>query len=50
MVGDTLYTVSELGLEASDLVTLTDRAWVSFGTPQPPPVAVPEGEVSPPGS
>ena len=48
VVGDTLYTVSELGLEASDLVTLTDRAWVSFGTPQPPPVGVPEGEGSPP--
>ena len=48
VIGDALYTVSELGLEASDLVTLSDRAWVSFGTPEPPPVGVPEGDGSPP--
>jgi hypothetical protein len=30
VVGDALYTVSERGLKASDLVTLGDRAWVPF--------------------
>jgi hypothetical protein len=48
VVGNALYTVSELGLKASDLVTLADLAWVSFGTPEPPPIGIPEGEGSPP--
>jgi len=30
VVGDTLYTVSEQGLKASSLGSLTDRAWVAF--------------------
>jgi uncharacterized secreted protein with C-terminal beta-propeller domain len=30
VVGDTLYTVSEQGLKASSLSSLTDRAWVTF--------------------
>jgi hypothetical protein len=50
VVGDALYTVSELGLKASDLLTLADRAWVSFGTPEPPPIGIPEGDGSPPST
>jgi hypothetical protein len=30
VVGDALYTVSEQGLKASSLGSLTDRAWLSF--------------------
>ena len=30
VVGDALYTVSELGLKESDLETLTDQAWIPF--------------------
>lgn len=30
VVGDTLYTVSEQGLKASSLDTLSDRAWIAF--------------------
>jgi hypothetical protein len=50
VAGNALYTVSELGLKASDLLTLADQAWVSFGTPEPPPIGIPEGEGSPPSS
>jgi hypothetical protein len=30
VIGDLLYTVSETGVEAADLDTLTDVAWVPF--------------------
>ena len=30
VVGDLLYTMSELGIEATDLETLEDQAWVPF--------------------
>lgn len=30
VIGDTLYTVSEAGIEANDLETLRDRAWAPF--------------------
>ncbi|MEX0658703.1 MAG: beta-propeller domain-containing protein [Egibacteraceae bacterium] len=35
VVGDTLYTVSFAGVQASDLSTLTDRGWVPFEPPGP---------------
>jgi len=31
VVGDSLYTVSDLGVKESSLATLDDRAWVAFG-------------------
>jgi hypothetical protein len=34
VVGDRLFTISELGVKASSLDTLTEQAWVAF--PQPP--------------
>jgi uncharacterized secreted protein with C-terminal beta-propeller domain len=44
VVGDRLFTISELGAKASALDTLADRAWVAF--PQPPeppgPILLPE--------
>jgi len=30
VIGDRLYTMSELGIEAADLETLEDAAWISF--------------------
>jgi hypothetical protein len=30
VVGDRLFTLSELGVKASDLATLADEAWVPF--------------------
>ncbi|WP_214111401.1 beta-propeller domain-containing protein [Acrocarpospora catenulata] len=30
IIGDTIWTVSDLGLKASDSTTLTDRAWIPF--------------------
>jgi hypothetical protein len=30
VIGDLLYTVSEAGVEAVDLITLEDAAWVPF--------------------
>ena len=41
------HVVTPLRLEASNAVVLVNRGWIARGTqyPQPPPVAVPEGEV-----
>ena len=35
VIGDVLYTVSELGVKASDLATLEDLAWIPFGATPP---------------
>jgi hypothetical protein len=39
VVGDSLYTVSELGLEATDMSSFAARGWVAF--PQSPPGPIP---------
>ncbi len=39
IVGDSLYTVSERGVKATDISSFADRGWVAF--PQSPPVPVP---------
>jgi hypothetical protein len=30
IIGGTLWTMSDAGLQASDAITLADRAWVRF--------------------
>jgi uncharacterized secreted protein with C-terminal beta-propeller domain len=41
VVGDRLFTISDLGAEASGLEQLADRGWVAFpAPPEPKPVAV----------
>jgi uncharacterized secreted protein with C-terminal beta-propeller domain len=37
VVGDRLFTISELGVKASGLESLADRAWVAFPNPPEPP-------------
>jgi hypothetical protein len=39
IVGDSLYTVSERGVKATDVSSFADRGWVAF--PQSPPVPLP---------
>jgi Beta propeller domain len=39
IVGDSLYTVSEWGVKATDISSFADRGWVAF--PQSPPVPLP---------
>ena len=42
VVGDRLFTISELGAKASALDGLADRAWVAFPNPPDPPKPLPE--------
>jgi hypothetical protein len=52
VIGDRLFTVSDLGVKASALSTFADEAWVPFPQPQPQPEPGAGGAPgsSPPGS
>ena len=43
VAGGVLYTVSQLGVKASDLDTFADRGWLAFPPLQPQPVPQPRG-------
>lgn len=44
-IGDTLYSISDIGLKASDPATLADRAWVAFPVPDPGDSGAGKGDV-----
>jgi hypothetical protein len=50
VVGDTLYTVSDLGVQANNMATFSLAGWAGFPQPEPQPIPVPSpGPVPVPG-